>query len=95
MDELTAADLPPGPVLIHIDLDVIDAAEVPGMRFPVGHGPSSDAVLAAVARLYATGRVVLLSLSCPWYRTDDEQLARQRTALIERFLAVASVSLRA
>ena len=87
VDELTAADLPPGPVLIHIDLDVIDAAEVPGMRFPVGHGPSSDAVLAAVARLYATGRVVLLSLSCPWYRTDDEQLARQRTALIERFLA--------
>ena len=86
VDELTADDLPPGPVLIHIDLDVIDAAEVPGMRFPVADGPSSDAVLAAVARLYATGRVVLLSLSCPWYRTDDEQLARQRTALIRPVL---------
>ena len=39
VDELTAADLPPGPVLVHIDLDVIDAAEVPGMRFPVGRRP--------------------------------------------------------
>ena len=87
--DLTADDLPPGPALVHIDLDVIDASEVPGMRFPVGDGPSSEAVLAAVVRLYASGRVVLLSLSCPWYRTDDVTLARQRTALIDRFLAVA------
>jgi arginase len=89
VEALSADDLPPGPVLVHIDLDVIDASEVPGMRFPVANGPSSDAVLAAVARLYASGRVVLLSLSCPWYRTDDAARARQRTALIDRFLAVA------
>jgi arginase len=90
--DLSADDLPPGPALVHIDLDVIDASEVPGMRFPVGNGPSSEAVLAAVARLYASGRVVLLSLSCPWYRTDDADLAAARTALIDRFLEVARTS---
>jgi arginase len=88
VDALTADDLPPGPALVHIDLDVIDAAEVPGMRFPVGNGPSADAVVAAVARLYTSGRVALLSLSCPWYRTDDADVAAARRALIDRFLAL-------
>lgn len=87
--DLTAEDLPLGPALIHVDLDVIDAAEVPGMRFPVGNGPSSDAVVAAIERLYASGRVALLSLSCPWYPTDDAELAAARTAVIDRFLEVA------
>jgi arginase len=95
VEDLAADDLPPGPALVHVDLDVIDATEVPGMRFPVANGPSSDLVIAAVRRLDAAGRVVLLSLSCPWYRTDDSVLAAARSELVDRFLGVVNLEERA
>ena len=37
--DLTAADLPAGPLYVHVDLDVIDAAELPGLRYPAPGGP--------------------------------------------------------
>ncbi|PRX98816.1 arginase family protein [Allonocardiopsis opalescens] len=65
--ELTAADLPDGPLLLHLDVDVIDAAELPGLRYPAPGGPSTEQVLAAVARVAATGRVAAVDLACPWH----------------------------
>ncbi|WP_051037995.1 arginase family protein [Nocardia otitidiscaviarum] len=58
--------LPDGPVLLHIDVDVITAEEVPGLLHPVTGGPTRDAVLDAVRRVIATGRVVALDIACPW-----------------------------
>ena len=37
--DLDRAVLPDGPVYLHIDLDVIDSAEIPGLRFPAPGGP--------------------------------------------------------
>jgi arginase len=48
VDQVTSADLPDGPVILHIDLDVIDAGELPGFRFPAPNGPTNDSVLAAI-----------------------------------------------
>ncbi|WUH97421.1 arginase family protein [Spirillospora sp. NBC_00431] len=71
--------LPDGPLLLHIDVDVIDAAELPGLKYPVGDGPSTGAVLASVRRVMATGRVAALDIACPWHPPrDDENTVRAR-----------------
>ncbi|SNS64418.1 arginase [Asanoa hainanensis] len=77
-----AADLPDGPLVLHVDVDVIDAAELPGLLFPAPHGPSTEAVLAAVRRVMATGRVVALDVACPWHPAASDQDAAIRADLI-------------
>lgn len=80
-----AVDLPEGPLVLHIDVDVVDKAELPGLRFPVGGGPSFDAVVAAVRQVKATGRVAALDIACPWHPPgpgDDEVRARLVAALL-------------
>jgi arginase len=57
---------PAGPVVLHVDLDVVEPVDVPGIRFPVPGGPSAAAVVAAVHRIMATGRVVAFDLACTW-----------------------------
>lgn len=63
--DVRAEGLPDGPIIAHIDLDVIDRAEVPGLRFPVSGGPSKAEVPAAVQRLISSGRVSVLDVTCP------------------------------
>ncbi|MFL6121449.1 arginase family protein, partial [Actinophytocola sp.] len=78
---VTDVEVPDGPVVLHIDLDVIDAAELPGLLFPVPDGPSTDAVVEAVRRILDSGRVVALSIACPWHPADDPRRAELLTAL--------------
>jgi arginase len=59
--------LPDGPLVLHIDLDVVDPADLPGLRYPAPGGPSLTAVLAAARRVLDTGRVAALSLGCTWH----------------------------
>ena len=82
VDALDAAALPDGPLVLHVDVDVIDAGELPGLLFPATDGPSTDAVLAAVSRVLATGRVVAVDISCPWHAATSDQDAAARTNLI-------------
>lgn len=56
-----------GPLYLHIDLDVVDAAALPGLRFPVTPGPDAGAVREAALRLLATGRVAALTVACTWH----------------------------
>ncbi|WP_250008682.1 arginase family protein [Actinoplanes sp. M2I2] len=74
--ELSAETVPPGPFVLHVDVDVIDAADLPGLRFPVPHGPSADEVLAACERLVATGRVAALDVACTWFPDAGAAQAR-------------------
>jgi arginase len=83
VDQVDAADLADGPVLLHIDLDVIDASELPGLRFPAADGPTADTVLAAVGRLLDSGRVAVLDVACPWFEPTDDEQARRRTGLLD------------
>lgn len=61
--EEIAADPPPGDLFVHIDVDVVDPIDMPGVNYPATGGPSADAVARAVEALHATGRVVALSFS--------------------------------
>ncbi|RKS71964.1 arginase [Actinomadura pelletieri DSM 43383] len=67
--------LPEGPLLLHIDLDVIDDGDLPGMKFPVGDGPSAESVLASARRIMDTGRVAALDLACPWHPPEGDDNA--------------------
>jgi arginase len=64
------ADLagPPGvPWYVHVDLDVLDPAGVPGLRYPAPGGASAGQLAAALAALMATGRVAAIGIACTWY----------------------------
>ncbi len=71
VDELDAVGLAPGPIVLHVDLDVVDAADLPGLRYPVTPGPSAAAVLAAVERVLDTERVVALNVAATWLDGPD------------------------
>ena len=81
---LSAADAPEGPLVVHVDLDVVDPAELPGLLFPAPGGPPASEVVAAVRRLRATGRVAVLHIACPWLRVADPS---GRTALLGALLS--------
>jgi len=66
VEDLDAAALPEGPLVLHVDLDVVDAADLPGLRFPVTPGPSTADVVDAVRRVLATGRVLAFDVACAW-----------------------------
>jgi arginase len=61
--EEIAADPPPGDLHVHVDVDIVDPADMPGVNYPSPGGPSADAVARAVETLHLTGRVVALSFS--------------------------------
>jgi arginase len=58
---------PMGSLVLHVDLDVVDAAALPGLRYPVTPGPTPAALLEAVAAVLATGQVVAVSIAATWF----------------------------
>jgi arginase len=52
---LDQAVLPDGPLYVHVDLDVIDPAGLPGLRYPAPGGAGAADVAAALRLLLATG----------------------------------------
>jgi arginase len=85
VDELSAETLPPGPLLVNLDLDVIDPAELPGLRYPAPDGPAASAVLRAAQTVLASGRVVALNIACTWHPGHPDP-GGTRTRLISRLL---------
>jgi arginase len=65
--DLSSAELPAGPLYVHVDLDVIDAAALPGLRFPAAGGPGTDQVANALRLLLGTGLVAAVGMACTWY----------------------------
>jgi len=84
IDDVTAlagAPLPPPPWYVHLDVDVIDPAELPPLRFPVPGGPSADTVADALRALASRGTIAALGLACTFTaKAFDERdpLARIR-----------------
>jgi arginase len=63
---VAAIEPPDGPIYLHLDLDVVDPAELPGLLFPAPGGPGLEAVAAAIRAVMATGRVVAVAVGCTW-----------------------------
>jgi arginase len=64
---LAAADLPGLPLYVHVDFDVLDPGEAPGLRFPTPGGPSAGQLAGALRMLLATGRAAAITLGCTWH----------------------------
>jgi arginase len=88
--DVSASDLPDGPVLLHVDVDVIDASEVPGLRFPAANGPSSASVGSALRRLLASGQVAAFDIACPWREPATSAESEVRSDVLTRLLALAA-----
>ena len=82
---LSADGLPDGPLYVHVDMDVIDGAGLPGLRFPAPGGPDAAQLAAALRVLLATGQVAALGLSCSWYpgQASARHVAAQLSAVLE------------
>jgi arginase len=63
---LTADGLPDRPLYVHLDMDVITPADLPGLRFPAPDGPSAAQVTDALRLLLDTGRVAAVGIACSW-----------------------------
>jgi len=62
-----AGDLPDGPLYLHVDLDVVDPAQLPGLRYPAPGGPGPAQVAGALRAVLGTGRVAAVGIACTWY----------------------------
>ncbi len=67
--------LPGGPVHLHLDADVVDPRDLPGLRFPAPDGPRWPAVLGAVRAVLATSPVVAVTVGCTWRGAGSPEFA--------------------
>lgn len=76
-------------IYIHIDMDVLDPAEVPGHPLTVPDGPTSLELAAALTEMFRYPKVAALGIaSTPWGENDPEGVSRAAAYnLIEGALA--------
>ncbi|TQS45219.1 arginase family protein [Cryptosporangium phraense] len=80
-------DLGSVPVYLHLDIDVIDGAELPGARFPSGPGPTLAQIEECLSAICAVADVRAAYLACAWLpdRVGD-RAARDTIARLTRAL---------
>lgn len=74
--QLLNYDLPPGPLWVHFDTDVIDAEAAPGMNYPVGEGPAVSELKQVFSFIADTGRLAAVSLSSWNPELDQDGLSK-------------------
>jgi arginase len=87
IDDLLSAPLPDRPMYIHMDVDVLDPAEMPGLMYPALGGPSVEQVNKTVKRVMSERPTagILFSLWNGSMVTDDRAL--QSTLRLVRTMA--------
>jgi len=73
--DLSPDVLPSGSVYLHVDLDVLDPAELPGMRFATPGGVSLDDLASVIEAVTSSTRVVAVSFT---FTLDPEKQAAER-----------------
>ena len=79
--------LGPVPVYLHLDIDVIDGAQLPGARFPAGPGPSLTRIEECLAAARAAADIAAAHIACAWLpehvsdRTSRQSITRLAAAL--------------
>lgn len=64
-------------VYVHVDLDVLDPAEVPGHPLKVPDGPSSAELGRAIERMFAHEKTVALGIASYPHEADPEGVTRE------------------
>ena len=86
--------LPPGPIYVHFDTDIINLADAPAMNYPAAGGPSLQTLRQVFQRLADSGQVTAVSVST-WNPELDENGRSQQTvmALLDILLSRSPQSL--
>jgi arginase len=86
--DLDADRIPAGPIYLHVDFDVVDPGDLPGLLYPAPGGPPLAEVAAALRRVMDTGRVAAIGLGCTWHggRGAADPVRPITTELIRRAL---------
>ena len=65
-------------IYVHIDMDVLDPAEVPGHDLTVDDGPTSEELAAAIQLMFRNPKTVALGIaSTPAFSLDPDGVSRQ------------------
>ena len=67
------------PVYLHLDVDVIDSAQLPGLRFPSGPGPSVTQIEECLAAVCTTADVRAACIACAWLPDRISDLTTRET----------------
>ena len=54
------------PVYLHVDVDIMDSTQIPGLGFPAGPGPAIADVEDCLTAIIAGANVVAACLACAW-----------------------------
>jgi arginase len=85
------AGLGSGAVYLHVDVDIVDAAQLPGLRVPAAAGPGLSQVEGCLAAITAAADVAAACIACTWL---PENIGDQRTrAAISRLGAALGAPL--
>jgi arginase len=76
-------ELPPDAVYLHVDVDIIDSEDLPGLRFPTDAGPSFSVVEECLAQIVVAAPPIAASIACAWAsdRIGEESARRAITRL--------------
>ncbi|MER6900463.1 hypothetical protein, partial [Amycolatopsis sp. NPDC000740] len=83
--------LGPVPVYLHLDIDVLDSADLSGARFPSGPGPSLAQIEECLAAAAASADLAAAYLACAWLPEHVNDEATRQT--ISRLTAALGASL--
>jgi arginase len=78
--------LPVHDVYLHIDIDIIDGEDLPGLRFPTDGGPSFSVVEECLAQIVDAAPPIGACIACAW---APERIADASTRLAITQLAAA------
>ena len=75
------------PAYLHLDVDVIDSTQLPGLRFPAGPGPSVAQIAECLAAVCACTDVRAACIACAWLpERISDQTTREAIAQLARAL---------
>ena len=83
--ELDTDRLPEGPMVLHVDVDIIDPAELGGLRFPAPGGPSLQDVVDAVRAIVHDRPLAALDIAATWWPEDTTRV--QTDAVLSALLS--------
>lgn len=88
--DLLNYELPPGPIWVHFDTDILDASEAPAMNYPVSHGPGVDDLQQVFTTLADSGQIVAVSMST--WNPELDQDGRSREVSIALLASLVQLS---
>ena len=71
-------ELRPRDVYLHVDVDIIDGGDLPGLRWGTSPGPSFSVVEECLAQIVVAAPPIATCIACPWTpdRIGDESARR-------------------